>query len=107
MLMQVKKAVLAVIKPLLALPAIDPLIYCYLVEQGACNLFLTTSARYPASMGQDGVARVPADSIATGVDEKVVSGVYIINVAAEVKGVRATRLQAWKKRRRCRGVGGT
>ncbi|KFY68508.1 hypothetical protein V496_01030 [Pseudogymnoascus sp. VKM F-4515 (FW-2607)] len=66
MLMQVKKAVLAVIKPLLALPAIDPLIYCYLVEPGACNLFLTTSARYPASMGQDGVARVPADSIATG-----------------------------------------
>lgn len=99
MLMRVKKAVLAVIKPLLALPSIEPLVYCYLVKPGACNLFLATSARYPATVSQDGVPGVPADSMVTGVDEKVVSGEYTINVAAEGKGVRVTRLQAWKKKK--------
>lgn len=99
MLMRVKRAALATIKPLLALPAIEPLVYCYLVEPGACNLFLATSARYPASVSQDGVAGVPADSIATGVDMAVVSGMYAINVAAEGKGVRVTRFRAWKQKK--------
>lgn len=72
---------------------------CYskpIVEPGACNLFLATSARYPTSMGQDAVAGVPADSIATGTDTEVVGGVYTINVDAEAEGVGVSRLLAMK-----------
>ncbi|KFZ20118.1 hypothetical protein V502_03348 [Pseudogymnoascus sp. VKM F-4520 (FW-2644)] len=76
---------------------IDLLLYKPIVEPGACYLFLATSARYPACVGEAGVAGVPAGSIATGTDTGVVGGVYTINVDAEAEGVRVARFLAKKK----------
>ncbi|RAL03222.1 uncharacterized protein BO80DRAFT_377127 [Aspergillus ibericus CBS 121593] len=49
-----------------------------LTESGDRHLFLTTSAKYPARQGDDGVPMPEGVSVARGVDGKAGSGVYSV-----------------------------
>jgi len=76
---------------------IGPLVYIPVTEVGERQLFLATSARYPASPARDTASGVPlADGvlIAKGTDGEIGSGVYSVDWKGESAGPKVEELLA-------------
>ena len=76
---------------------LGPLVYIPTEESGEFHVFLATSARYPASSGEEVVSGVPlADGVVTarGTDSKIASGMYSVDQHGESAGPAVEQLLA-------------